>query len=324
MSNRNLLRSIAVASAVLLFGRAAIAQDPLQQKIMESLSASAYERVVPVLSGLKAGDRITSKIKWRVFPIERQGKTVGALPIADGWVRTLSGGFPAGSEFGFGSLVGKTGDVLLGEHVFGYLLGGMGKPDVVFTTLHPQYVVYTQATVIAEEEYSRLKSEKADNLGWTDAQSDQRTRIYFKDVSVKETRQLKFTRPDKYKGATLVEANITLAEWVRSFVTIERFKAAEGNLESLAPGTDFWEALFALKMVIGTLDSGITYKVWRADGYLGQAWQKLTPNGYFDVLRFGYVENGREIPKLALIFKNGRVHKVVPHGTQEEVGRHFD
>jgi hypothetical protein len=77
-------------------------------------------------------------------------------------------------------------------------------------------------------------------------------------------------------------------------------------------------------MAIATFDSGITYKAWLADGYLGKAWTRLTPGGHFSVLRFGYLQDNQEVPRLALIFRNGRVHKVVPHGTQEELQRHFE
>jgi len=71
-----------------------------------------------------------------------------------------------------------------------------------------------------------------------------------------------------------------------------------------------------------TPDSGIKYHIL-ADGFLGGAWVKLTPNGFFVVMRFGYIEDNKEVPKLALIFKNNKVHKLVPHASREELQRYF-
>lgn len=85
-----------------------------------------------------------------------------------------------------------------------------------------------------------------------------------------------------------------------------------------------WEAVASLKMTIVTLDSGTMYKAWLADGYLGNAWAKLTPSGYFLVFRSGHLQDNNEVPRRALIFNSGRVHKLVPHGTQEEPERYFE
>src|SRR5882672_479551 len=333
VSNRNILRSIGLLSAVLLLGCAvtAVAQDRRQQFLEKTLSAKdyqsirqeiagtltveAYQRIVPRIAALKAGDRITSKLEWNYIPVNNpQGKMVDAFALLDGWVGPLSGDV-VGTRYGFGSLVGRTGDVLLGEHVFGYLLFGV---------LKPQYVIVTEATVISEDEFKQ-RDKKADDYGLVDAvvevdfqqKRERRARIYYKGLKIKETRQLKFTRPDELKGARLGGEPTALADKTLSFVTIERFREAEKKLESLTPGTDYWDVLFALNMQITTLNSGITYRVWLADGYLGQAWERLTPGGNFFILRFGYIQDNNEVPKLALIFKNGRVHKLVPYATQE-------
>lgn len=287
----------------------AAAQDPRQQLTMDSLTVAAYERVVPRLSELRAGDRITSKIELNLIPIlERGKKTDAVVAVSDGWVGALSGG-TLGAATGFGGFVGQTGDVLLGEHLFGYLFErGM---------LVPQYVVAMQATVISADEYKRRKDKaKADGLVF----ARDKTRLYFRDLSVVGIRKLKFMGPDKLEGGYRIGEPAS----ARSFVTIERFEEAEKKLKSLTPGTDFWDALFALNMSIATFDSGVTFRAWLADGYLGQAWEKLTPGGNFHVLRFGYLQDNNEVPKLALIFKNGRVHKLVPHGTQEELERYFE
>ena len=309
MSNRNILRSIGLVSAMSLLGYAVTSapQDLRQQMTADSLTVAAYERVVPRLSELKAGDRIDSKIDLKLYPIlDRGKKTDAVVAVSDGWVGAFSGG-TLGAATGFGRFVEQTGDALLGEHVFGYLLER--------SMLVPQYVVATQATVISQDEYRRKKH---DASGFVFA--GEGTRLHFKDLSVRGIRKLQFKGPDKLEGGYKKGQPMS----VRSFATIERFKEAEKTLKSLTRDTDFWDALFALKMAIVTFDSGVTFKAWLADGYLGEAWQKLTPRGNFEVFRFGYLEGDQEIPRLALIFKNRRVHSLAPHGTREEVEQNFD
>ena len=314
MLNRNRLRPIGFVSAMSLLCCAltSTAQDQsvmaaMQPTILESLTLDAYQRIVPRLSGLKAGDPIQSKIEWHVYPIlDKQGNRKHVFGVSEGWVGPLSGGL-WGSLSGFGNLAGRTGDLLLGEHVFGYLVGG--------TRLMPQYVVTTQATVIPREEYERLRKEKNDDVGFMLAAGD---RFSFKGLTVKEVRQLTFPNTAlKGKGQTL-------ADLARSHATTERFGAAENKLKSLSQGTAFWDVMIALDMTFWTLDSGVSYKGWIADGYLGEAWSVLTDAGYFNVLRFGYLDGDNEVPKLVLIFKNNRVHKMAPFGTRYEITRHFD
>lgn len=143
----------------LLLGGAAAADtpNPVQQRILESLSVDAYERVVPRLTALKPGDRI-DPLWWDTYKYERQGKK-SVLTVGDGWVAPLSGYFFG--SFGFGRFIGQTGNVLLGEHVFGYLLFD--------STLSPQYVhvLLTRATLISRDEYDRLGGLRTPNAGWT-------------------------------------------------------------------------------------------------------------------------------------------------------------
>jgi hypothetical protein len=86
-----------------------------------------------------------------------------------------------------------------------------------------------------------------------------------------------------------------------SAATIDSWGAAEKRLESLPPGTLYWDAVNALQMVLLTFDSDTTYKTWLADGYLGAGWERLTPAGYFGAWRFGCIQDNKETPKLALI-----------------------
>jgi len=61
-----------------------------------------------------------------------------------------------------------------------------------------------------------------------------------------------------------------------------------------------------------------------ADGHLGGSWDKLTPNGYFIVMRFGYIDENKEEPKLALIFRNNKVDALVAYASWEDLQRYFE
>jgi hypothetical protein len=42
------------------------------------------------------------------------------------------------------------------------------------------------------------------------------------------------------------------------------------------------------------------------------------------VYRFGFIQGDEEFPRLALITKNHRVYKLVPHGAREDLERQFE
>src|SRR4030095_3432850 len=100
MSYGNDLRSAGFASTMFLLGCAAAftPQDPVQQTILESLSVAGYQRAVPRLAALKAGERIQERIDWKFFSIQEPGKREYGLAVADGWVGPLSGGFNGGID----------------------------------------------------------------------------------------------------------------------------------------------------------------------------------------------------------------------------------
>jgi len=209
--------------------------------------------------------------------------------------------------FGFGGIIGRTEDTIIGEHVFGYLIGG--------TTLVPKYVVITQATIISQKEF------KPGNKGqWWVALAVPPLQITpYKDVVTKEVRELDF--PD-VAHVEIGKKIGKLDDVIRIHTTREQFAAAENRLKSLARGTDFWDAIRALEGVFITPDSGLEY-LPIVDGFLGGAWRRMTPDGVFLVWSFGYIEGLVETPKLALIFKNNQVHELVPHASQEELERYF-
>ena len=313
MKKRNVLTSLFTMVSISLTGCASApsAESIKQQKSGESLSVSAYKRVLPHLTALEPGDNIGSKIDWHHFKLQEGGKTT-RIGVADGWVAPLSGDF-LGGLFGNGRISGRSGNLVFGEHVFGYLFSG--------ATLVPQYVVMTQATLVTPEEYTQLVEKGTHNIGWADMPRDSLPRTQFKNITVKEVRHLDIYEDEDFEGVKLEKAG-TLADVIRSFTTRERFENAEKRLKSLIPGTDHWEVIKALNGIYMTTDSGIKY-LMLTDGHLGGSWGKLIPSGYFHVMSFGYIEDNKEVPKLALIFKNNKVHKLVAHASREELQRYF-
>jgi len=105
---------------------------------------------------------------------------------------------------------------------------------------------------------------------------------------------------------------------VRSFATMSASKSRE-DAEITHARHGFLDALFALKMAIVTFDSGVTFKAWLADGYLGEAGRSNARGNlkYFDLVSRG----DQEIPKSLSFFKNRRVHSLVPHGPVKKWSR---
>jgi len=122
----------------------------------------------------------------------------------------------------------------------------------------PQYVVATQATVI-----SRTSSGEEHDAA---ASFSQEGRDSTQDLSSGEFRKLKF------KGRPKLEADIKKASLCRSDRS-QLLSASKGQRDAEITQSEhgFLGALFALKMAIVTFDSGVTFKAWLADGYLGEA-----------------------------------------------------
>jgi hypothetical protein len=51
---------------------------------------------------------------------------------------------------------------------------------------------------------------------------------------------------------------------------------------------------------------------------------KPTPDGIYIVWPFGYVEDGKEVPKMAVIIRNGQLQKVVPYSSKQAIMDHLN
>ncbi|HAK60997.1 MAG TPA: hypothetical protein DCO77_11540 [Nitrospiraceae bacterium] len=298
-------------------------QQVMQKEIMKSTSLSAYQRNEQQVHGLQPGVNIQEKITWDFYRMQNQGKSKDFV-VADGWIGRLSGQYHGG-VFGFGQVNARSGDTVFGEHVFGYLLYGI--------TLVPKYSVIMQAELISFEEYKALvKAKKTGTIGWfrtpgwkKDAQPKEIPQaIHFKNATIQEVRTLDVAGED-IEGVTIAKAG-SLTEVVKSYLTRERFQKAQKKLKKVKAGSTPWDVIAALNGKYMTPNSGLDYLLLM-DGFLMYnkegPWQKMTKKGYYVVWPFGYLENETEMAQLDLIFKNGKLHKLVKHEPKESIERQY-
>jgi hypothetical protein len=102
----------------------------------------------------------------------------------------------------------------------------------------------------------------------------------------------------------------------------ERYENIVEKLSNLSPGIDLFATVEKLEGNIIANHGGveITFIIQGFLNYKGQyRFAKMTSNGIYNIMPFGYVENGQEIPKTALIFKNGILHEIVPYSTRKQI-----
>ena len=117
-----------------------------------------------------------------------------------------------------------------------------------------------------------------------------------------------------------------MTDVVKSYLTQERFQKAEKQLKKVEAGSTPWDVIQALNGKYMTPNSGLDFLLLM-DGFLMYnkegPWQKMTAKGYYVVWPFGYLENETEMPQLDLIFKNGKMLKLVKHGPKESIERQY-
>jgi len=287
---------------------------------IESTSKSAFNKVEPKLKELKTRENIHSKLEWHNLTLRDQGEKE-YFSYANGWIGPLSGNH-LGGWFGLGQITGRLGDKIFGEHVFGYLQFG--------TTIVPRYLVITEAHLIQPSEYHELAQTNYHNVGWlpTPGQpSGMPPKTQYKNVLIKEVRMLDFDiqEVDFSDPDIKVENGFSLRDILKSHMTPDRFHEAEKKLREMEKGTDVWDVVKKLNGNYFTPNSGIGYALLM-DGYLnykGGSWHKMTSNGLFLVWPFGYLDGETEVPKLSLIFKNGKLYKLVEYAAKAEIERVF-
>lgn len=292
-------------------------QEMKKKEYAQTTSKEAFSRAEPKIESLKSGDLIKSTgLDWHVYPIQdRSGKFLSVIAVSDGWIGALSGNVD-GALSGFGGLHGRFGNTVYGEHIFGYLLN-----EIV---LVPRYLVKTQAELIPEAEFRELLNKKTENIGSTRLPGEKKSEIYFKNVRVDVIQKLDM--PEAEYADQQIGESITGPEFSDKFFTQARFEQAETKLKAIKPGMELFEVIKILEGKYIAYNSGEKFVLF-TDGFLkykgGFVLERVTPDGLFTVWPFGYMEGDKEIPKVALIFKNGKVLNIMPYSSKEELEKSF-
>ena len=292
--------------------------DVKREAFVRSTSKEAFKRAEPLLLKLKPGDAVNSTgLKWSLRRITQRGNVVGVVASSDGWIAAMSGRYSQ-TFYKFGSFYGRSGDVAYGKHVFGYVWRK--------NNLTPQYLLKTQAVIISDHEYEQLYTRKAENIGWTWTPGKKNTKTYLKDIKVMDVQRLDFAAPKI--AETRAGGSINVDGYIKNYLTPEKFQEAKQKMKQFSRGMGSMDVVTSLGGFYVMSSTGEDFSLWGMKGFLiitneYREWHKVDPAGVFMVWGFGYVEGKKEIPKLALIFKNGEVLKVVPYAPREELEKHF-
>jgi hypothetical protein len=289
-------------------------KDQLGGLIAPTLSYEAFDRVEPVLKNLQPGQLLsTSGLKWEVSELKQGSQVVGLLSIADGWAGALSGN-ALGALSKLGDLYAINEGKVFGAHIYGYI----AAPAVFI----PRYQVKTVGTIITKEEFEQFKGNDT-YAGYVlnDDKTGTKEKIYLKDVKVTQVTEIPLKNDVPQLNASPV-SNDTIRATIQSLFTKEKFNKIEEKVKAIRPGTDVLGVLSELDGLITANYGGASF-IFNIDGFLKYTSEhimvKRSQTGISSVWPFGYVENGHEVPKLAMIFRNGVVEKVVPYSSKEEI-----
>lgn len=280
-----------------------------EREIGQTLTRQSFEKVEPVLRNLRPNQTMDSTgLAWPVHDIKSGNKRVGLLASADGWVGSLSGDI-AGAFSKLGEPFSLEKKQLYGVHIYGYII----EPALLF----PRYALQTVATVIDEEEYAALTKTREKGTSWTFAPGEGKKKLYFKDLRVFQVKEL--YRSAETPGPLQKGGSVSSSD-AASFFSKERYERAAAKISSLSPGVDIFSVIKSMNGSFVAQYGGASHILFM-DGFLKYTGENIisntTPDGIYVVWPFGYVESGKEIPKMAIIFKNGQLQKVVPYSSKQ-------
>lgn len=305
-----------------------------QEGALKTTTKEAFNRVEPILRVLKPGTRIEDSglpltrgvIKSERGFLWKESIVSDVWAQSDGWIGVLSGG-TAGAMDTIGVPIGRSEKTVFGEHVYGYVLWN--------ATIFPRYVVRTQADIVSKTEYEetlrRYRTKKGEP--WPcrfRSPGREGAFIYCANVTIRDVIPLDFQEPPMDAQLTKMpfEPENFVAKYVAEYLSPEVYMEIEGKVNTLPKGLVRFEVVRQLGGFIVTRDYLLKdFMIYGVRGLLNDRedwlWEHVTPQGIFSVWPFGYMEEGKGVPKLMLIFKNGEVFKVVPYATRAEIEKHF-
>jgi hypothetical protein len=215
--------------------------------------------------------------------------------------------------FGLGTLISISSENIIGSHLFGYLKDR--------TYVIPKIELQIVGDIISKEEYSKLDEAKTKNIGLLGISGG--SRIYAKNLRVHEVKQLDFPLgPDL---STVESKTISVKQHFISKLTPAEFEKSKSTLEKIPSGADLYGAIRALDgWYFCTRGDGTSCVLW-IGGFLNfedkfRFSVVKTGDALYNVWAFGYLDAGEhEVPKLALILRNGKVMKLVPYTDRASV-----
>ena len=266
-----------------------------------AVSQKTFERVLPYLEELAPGDDLRIFAGARRLYEADDGRPIVVIPS---WITSLSGGAAGGLSL-LGQLVGRSGDLIHGSHVFGTV-----EDDQIV----PRYQVVTSATLVSREEHAVLVGARACCIGFLPRPTET---LYFKEVHVAGARPLAFPEPGAEVPAE-DENDAGLAEGgLAAFYSEASFRGVEPILDDLPEGTDLLSMLLALGARFVSQDYGETHNLL-APGFLRYKRVRTQTvedrNGIIKLRPFGFVRDDQEVVERVAVFENDRLKRVVDPG----------
>jgi hypothetical protein len=282
-----------------------------EREIGQTLTRQSFERIEPLLRNIHPDQTMDSTgLAWPVHEIKSGNRLVGLVASADGWAGGLSGNI-TGAFSKLGEPVGLEKGQLYGQHIYGYII----QPSFFI----PRYALQTRATIIDEKEYETLRKSQAKGIGWTFTPGGGKKKIFFKDLKVLQVKEL--YKPEEAPGTLKKGESVSPSE-ASSFFSKERYERAAIKIGALSPGLDIFSVIKSLNGSFVAQYGGVSFILFM-DGLLKYTGENIiskpTPDGIYIVWPFGYVEDGKEVPKMAVIFRNGQLQKVVPYSSKQAI-----
>lgn len=310
-SKRSCLLVLLCCFAIWISACATAAESDHLRLSREGATLEAFSRAESKLATVRPGDALetlnSKKILPQQYAVKSLGKVTGGFVAGDGWIEAASGGY-LGGLFGTGTLISVSSETAIGSHLFGYL----EKNIYVIPKVEMQII----GDIISKQEFDTLfAASKRDNIGFWNASSG--SRIHAKNLRVHAVKKLDLPPGPDLKA--LEDKTTSVVQHFTSKLTPAEFEKAKSILEKIPLDTDVYGA-------IGALDGW--YFCSRGDGTSCVLWMSgflnfedkfrfsvvKTGDALYNVWAFGYLDAERhEVPKLAVILRNGKVRNLVPY-----------
>jgi hypothetical protein len=278
----------------------------------ETTTFEAFSRVEGKLATVRPGDTLealnSKKILPQQYAVKSLGRVTGGFVAGDGWIETASGGY-IGGLFGTGTLISVSSEGAIGSHLYGYLKNN--------TYVIPKVEMQVIADIISKQEFDTLYAAKTpgSNIGFWN--TPEGSKIYAKNVRVHAVKQLDFPQGPDVKA--LEDKTTTVVQHFTSKLTPAEFEKSRSILEKIPPDTDIYGAIRALDgWYFCMRGEGSSCVLWMS-GFLNfedkfRFSVVKTGDALYNVWAFGYLDAERhEVPKLAVILRNGKVRNIVPY-----------